>query len=140
MWQMLELLQSTSVPSQNLTLTIPSELQPLSTAHQGNEPPMPLTTSRATTPQPGKGSQAGAKPAGKGASARVSSAAAGTKAAHSASAAAAAAALAAAGGIGGPQAAAAEAPAVPLAKHISSIIDASKQEVEVAAKAYYAAK
>jgi hypothetical protein len=100
---------------------------------------MPLPTSRATTPQPGKGSsQPGAKSAGKGVSARVSSAATGTKAAHSASAAAAAAALAAAGGIGGP--AAAEAPAVPLAKHISSIIDASKQEVEVVVKAYYAAK
>jgi hypothetical protein len=29
---------------------------------------------------------------------------------------------------------------VPLEKHITSIISASKQEVEVAAKAYYAAK
>jgi hypothetical protein len=29
---------------------------------------------------------------------------------------------------------------VPLAKHVTAIIDASKQEVEVAAKAYYTAK
>lgn len=29
---------------------------------------------------------------------------------------------------------------MPLAKHVTAIIDASKQEVEVAAKAYYAAK
>lgn len=143
MLQVLELLQSTSIPNQPVTPAIPSDLQPLPTGqdeklHAVDTASLP--TSRPTTSQPGKtGSQTGSKPAGKGAGGRMSSAAhTKTQHASSAAAAAAAAALAAAGGVGGP--AAPEAPVVPLAKHMSSIIDASKQEVEAVATAYYAAK
>lgn len=146
--QVLELLQSSNIPAHAVDASIPSELQPLSAAQASNAPAAgptsPLPTSRATTPQAGgaKGSsQSSGKPAAKGGRAPS---AAGGKAAHgaatasNAAAAAAAAALAASGGVRQP--AAAEGLVVPLEKHITSIISASKQEVEVAAKAYYAAK
>lgn len=143
--QALELLQSTGVPNQAVSITTPSELQPLasplqvdSSAPADQQRTTPPSTSRAVTP--GKGSGAGgpaAKSAGKSAGPRAASATV-TKAAQTAAANAAAAALAAAGGAGA--SAAPEAPAAPLAGHISSIINASKQEVEAAAKSYYSAK
>lgn len=147
LFQVLDMLQSSSVPAQSVEVTILSELQPLA-AQQDSKgaaaglASSPLPSARAATPQPAaKGnSQSGHKVAAKGG--RTPSAAGGKaphgSAAASNAAAAAAAALAAGGGVGGP--AAAEAPVVPLEKHITSIIGASKQEVEVAAKAYYAAK
>lgn len=148
LFQVLDMLQSSSVPAQSVEVTILSELQPLA-AQQDSKgaaaglASSPLPSARAATPQPAaKGnSQSGGKVAAKGGrtpSAAGGKAPHGSAAASNAAAAAAAAALAAAGGVGGP--AAAEAPVVPLEKHITSIIGASKQEVEVAAKAYYAAK
>lgn len=155
--QVLDLLQQpTSIPSQPVTVTLPGELQPLSaspgqssTASAARTSPRPASraaTPRAATPAGGKGnnSQSGGKGAaasgGKAAAGRGASGAGakGVQGAANAAAAAAAAALAAAGGI--PKAAKPDAPAVPLAKHITAIVQASKQEVEVAAKAYYAAK
>lgn len=125
------------MPSAPVTLTVPSELQPLPAGQDGKAGPehgAALHTPRAATPQPA--GKASSQTGGKALAAKRKGSAA-EKGAHAA-AAAAAAALAAAGGIGGP--AAAEAPAVPLAKHISAIIDAAKHEVEVVVKPYYATK
>lgn len=131
---MLELLQFGSMPSAPVSLTVPSELQPLPAGQDGKAGPehgAASHTPRAATPQPA--GKASSQTGGKALAAKGKGSAA-DNGVHAAAAAAAAAALA----TGGP--AAAEAPAVPLAKHISAIIDAAKHEVEAVAKPYYATK
>lgn len=147
--QVLELLQTTAIPIQSVAITLATQLQPLS-ALQHAAPaaegcPSPRPASRAATPRSGahpagKGTGSagtGPKAAGKAGAGRVASAASKAQGGTAANA-ATAAALVLAGGV--PGALQQEAPAVPLANKISSAIEASKQEVEAAAKAYFAAK